>query len=336
MAGSTTDFARLVSKFLGDYLPLQRGCTRNTVLSYRDAMRLLCTYVTESGTPLASFGMGALDRELVIGFLSWLRARGCSPSTTNQRLAAVRSFASWCQLERVDLMEQMQGVMSVGPSRGEGREVSFLTADQTRALINRPDPNTAVGLRHRAALTLLYDAGCRVSELCGMDVGDLCVGPPATARLRGKGRKVRTVPVDDRAAKIVGEYLGRQRPGATATDPLVTNRVGARMTREGMRYVVSKYAGMCRAEDPSFPSRVHPHVLRHSKAMHMLEAGVNIVYIRDFLGHEDVSTTMVYVRADMRLKDEAVNKLVPKLAGTADLPDWRSDGDLMAFLDSFR
>ena len=337
MPRSSTDFARLVSAFLTDWLPHQRGYSENTVLGYRDAIRLLCTYlVEERGARLESFPLAALDRGLVLSWLGWLRdTRGCSTSTANQRLAAVKSLAAFAQLEHVELMAQMQEVMSVKSTKSVPREVRHLTVDQVAALIDRPDGATRDGLRHRVALTLMYDSGCRVQELCDVDVRDVrTTRGAASVRLVGKGRKARTVVVSDATASLVEGYVERQRSGVPADSPLVTNRAGGRMTRNGMRYVVSKYASLCHADDPTFPERVHCHELRHSKAMHMLAAGINIVYIRDFLGHEDISTTMVYARADNRLKDEAVGKLAPKLGADTDLPDWRDDGSLLDFLDS--
>ena len=152
----------------------------------------------------------------------------------------------------------------------------------------------------------------------------------------GKCNKYRTVVLSDTTAKLVENYLSRYRSYAVGIDPLITNRYQHKIDRDGISYIVKKYADALRKEDAAFPEHVHCHMFRHSKAMHMLEAGINIVYIRDFLGHEDISTTMIYVRADNRLKNDAINALTPKVADETNLPDWNKDKDLLQFLNSLK
>ena len=152
----------------------------------------------------------------------------------------------------------------------------------------------------------------------------------------GKCNKYRTVVLSDTTAKLVENYLSRYRSYAVGIDPLITNRYQHKIDRDGISYIVKKYVDALRKEDAAFPEHVHCHMFRHSKAMHMLEAGINIVYIRDFLGHEDISTTMIYVRADNRLKNDAINALAPKVADETNLPDWNKDKDLLQFLNSLK
>ena len=142
--------------------------------------------------------------------------------------------------------------------------------------------------------------------------------------------------ISDETAELLRNYISRYCGNLPGTHPLVTNRLHQKIDRDGVAYVVKKYASAIRKEDASFPENVHCHTFRHSKAMHMLQAGINIVYICGFLGHEDISTTMIYARADNRLKTEAINKLAPKLVGENALPDWNKDMDLMQFLNSLK
>lgn len=172
--------------------------------------------------------------------------------------------------------------------------------------------------------------------MCDITIADVSLGSVTTVRLHGKGNKYRTVVLSDATAKLVGNYLSRYRSYAVGTDPLITNRYHHRIDRDGISYIVKKYADALHKEDATFPEHVHCHMFRHSKAMHMLEAGINIVYIRDFLGHEDISTTMVYVRADNRLKNDAINALAPKVTDETNLPDWNKDKDLLQFLNSLK
>ena len=233
-------------------------------------------------------------------------------------------------------MAPLQDVQGIRSRKTEGKEISFLNIDQMTLLINRPDVNTRSGLRHRTALTLLYDSGCRVQELCDIRIGDVNTGSSPTVKLHGKGDKYRTVVISEGTGGLLKEYISRQRIGSLQNQPLIVNRTGRKMSRDGVQYMIDKYVREIRVENKAFPEHVHCHQFRHSKAMHMLAAGINIVYIRDFLGHEDISTTQIYSRADNRLKNEAINALAPKLTSETNLPDWRTDQDLLGFLNSFR
>lgn len=337
MNRNSTDFACLVTGFLTDYLPLQRCYSRNTVLSYRDTLKLFLRFLTEcKGISPASFYIKDFKRELVIEFLEWYRKNGASISAANQRLAAIKAFASYAQFESIECIAPLQDVSGIKAKKAAPKEVSFLTVEQMSVLINFPDINSHTGFRHRMLLTLLYDSGCRVQELCDITMADVSLGSVSTVRLHGKGNKYRTVVISDETAILIRNYISRYRSNAVGTQPLITNRCHQKIDRDGIAYIVKKYADAVRKEDSSFPEHVHCHTFRHSKAMHMLEAGINIIYIRDFLGHEDISTTMVYVRADNRLKNDAINKLAPKITGESDMPDWSKDRDLMQFLNSLK
>ena len=175
-----------------------------------------------------------------------------------------------------------------------------------------------------------------MQELCDIRISDVTTGGSPTVKLHGKGDKYRTVVISEGTGNLLKEYISRLRNGALLNQPLIINRTGRKLSRDGVQYMIDKYVHEIHAENKAFPEHVHCHQFRHSKAMHMLAAGINIVYIRDFLGHEDISTTQIYSRADNRLKNEAINSLAPKLAEKPDLPDWRTDQDLLGFLNSLR
>ena len=337
MRMSTTDFACLVSEFLTEYLPLQRNYSKNTVLSYRDALKLLIVFITDTkGIRLTDFTMKHFDRQLIVEFLEWLRNRGVSVSTANQRLAAIKAFAEYAGCQRIEYMAPLQMVQNIKSKKTFSREIVFLSVEQTARLINQPDINTRTGLRHRTVMTLLYDSGCRVQELCDIRIRDIYTGTNPAVRLHGKGNKHRTVAISEKTATLVSEYIRRQRKTALEDEPLITNRTHEKLSRDGVNYIISKYVSEIRRNEPDFPEKIHAHGFRHSKAMHMLASGINIVYIRDFLGHEDISTTMIYSRADNRLKNEAINKLAPKVAEDINFQDWTKDQDLLSFLNSFK
>lgn len=332
---NSTDFAQLITGFLTDYLPLQRCYAKNTILSYRDTLKLFLRFINEEKeVKLKSFTMKEFNRAIVIEFLEWYRQNGAGKTAANQRLAAIKTFADYAQLECIEYISPLQEVCKIKAKKAAAKEISFFTVEQTSQLLSKPNVNTSTGLRHRVILTLLYDSGCRVQELCDLTIADVFLGASPTVRLHGKGDKYRTVVISEETSALISGYISRQLPRALKDRPLITNRHHNKIDRDGVSYVLKKYASEIRNEDPSFPEHVHCHMLRHSKSMHMLAAGINIVYIRDFLGHEDVSTTMVYAKADNRLKNEAINKLAPRVIEGEYLPEWNKDRDLMDFLNS--
>lgn len=334
---NSTDFATLVTNFLTDYLPHQRCYSKNTILSYRDTLKLLLRFISvERGINISKFGMKDFNRSLIIEFLEWYREGGASSSAANQRLAAIKAFTEYAQLECIEYISPLLEVSTIKSKKASERVVSFLSVEQMSKLINKPSINSNAGFRHRIILTLLYDSGCRVQELCDLTIGDLFFSKDSTIRLHGKGNKTRTVVISDETANLLKEYTSRYFPNALREHSLVTNRYHRKMDRDGIGYIINKYVNEIRAADPSFPEKVHCHMFRHSKAMHMLGAGINIVYIRDFLGHEDISTTMIYLKTDNRLKNEAINKLSPKVTEETNLPDWCKDRNLMDFLNSLK
>ena len=202
MNTNSTDFAQLVKGFLTDFLPLQRNYSRNTVLSYKDALKLFAVFLTEyKKIRLTDFTMQSFDRVLIIEYLEWLRNRGCSVSTANQRLAAIKSFSEYAGVQCLECLAPLQLVQGIKSQKAATREIAFLSSDQIRELINFPDINTEKGLRHRVILTLLYDSGCRVQELCDMAIRDIQTGDNPTVRLHGKGNKYRTVAISRNTAK---------------------------------------------------------------------------------------------------------------------------------------
>ena len=188
MNRNSTDFACLVTSFLTDYLPLQRCYSSNTLLSYRDTLKLFVRFLGEAkGISPASFYVKDFKRELVIEFLEWYRQKGAGISAANQRLAAIKAFAGYAQFESIECIAPLQEVAGIKAKKASPREVSFLTVAQMSALINRPDINTHTGFRHRVILTLLYDSGCRVQELCDITAADVFLNATSTVRLHGKG-----------------------------------------------------------------------------------------------------------------------------------------------------
>ena len=334
---TATDFAVLVTKFLTEYLPLHRSCSKNTISSYKDSLKLFILFLRDhKSMNINKFKMRQIDRELILEFIEWLKNRGNSPVTINHRLAGIKSFINFAQYGSVENLAYLQPVLSVKSLKTTTRQVDYLTEEQMNSLINLPPTDTFTGLRHRIIMCLLYDTGARVQELCDLKIEDINLGNNPTVKLHGKGSKIRIVPISKNMNQILEVYISKFYSNIKLKNEyLIKNKNNQQMSRDGIEYIVQKYATILKNNNPSFPSKVHPHMFRHSKAMHMLAVDIPIVYIRDFLGHEDISTTMIYARADSRKKNEAINNLAPKLIEEKYV-DWSKDQDLLDFLNSFK
>lgn len=334
-----TDFAKHLTEFLSVYLASQKNVSKNTLYSYRDTFKLLIKFCWETqNIPAERITMSLLSNELILGFLQWLETdRRCSISTRNQRLAAIHSFFRYLQAEEPAGLYHFQKVMAI-PSKKAGKTtVEHLTPEAVKLLLEQPDKQTPKGRRDLTLLSVLYDTGARVQELIDIQVGDVILDAPAVIVLHGKGNKTRRVPLMKPTVALLQSYLTENnlnQPGKNQ-HPLFLNPQHRKLTKEGIAYILSKYVESARKSSTVVPARVKPHVIRHSKAMHLLQAGVNIIYIRDFLGHVDIKTTEIYARADTETKRKAIEKAYPDLI-ESNLPDWNKDQELLAWLSKLK
>lgn len=303
------EFQSLLQSFLIDYLPKRRGLSAHTIASYRDTFVLLLKWMDsdEAVTP-DRVTMANLDPDHIGRFSDWLREeRGCAASTSNARIAAIRSFAKFVQAEAPEHIEICRRLLETPSVKTpKTMEVEFLSVRAVQLVVTAASDD----LRALAIVSVLYDSGARVSEVCGMAVGDLTLSRPHTAKVIGKGRKARVIPLSTQVGEILSRYITSVRPHATPTEPLFVNRSGNPLGRAGVAYVLQKTAAAAHSVHPEeVPPRAHPHIMRHSKAMHLLDAGVNLVYIRDFLGHESVTTTEIYARASTEAKRRAIESV---------------------------
>ena len=331
---SARDFAQRVSAYLGQYLPGQRNLSPNTIASYRDMFKLLVTYFGERGRKPERMSMDDLTRGEVEGYMAWLAARGCSDSTVNQRLCAIKAFVNYVKVEDPARMFQYQRVLAIRQRKKEACRMVFPGREGLAAILRDPDTGTAKGRRDMVLLTLLYDSGARVSELCGLTLRDVRLDGPAVVILTGKGRKTRVVPLMSGTAGLVARYLEEtcpERDAASLDQPLFPGPKGMPLTRAGVSDIVARHVRGARESGADVPEGVSPHSFRHQKAIDLLESGVNLVYIRDFLGHRSVTTTEIYATVSIARKREVLERAAA--APTAkEYPDWSEDRDLMAWL----
>lgn len=333
---TTTDFASHLTDYLSVHLPGRVNASPNTVASYRDAFRLFLLFCREErGISPERLEMKHIDDDLVNAFLEWTeKNRGCGVSTRNQRLAALHAFVRYVQAETPERLLIHQRILAIPFKRTGKPLVPYLTNEALEAVLRQPDGAVPTGRRDLTLLVVLYDTGARVQELADLRVRDVRLVEPPTATLTGKGRKVRCVPLMSRTVELLRGYLEERRLNGSekADHPLFFNSRREPLTRAGVAYVVSKYAKEVEKEGKvSLPPKVTPHVFRHTKAVHLLQANVNLIYIRDFLGHVSVTTSEIYARTDNRMKREALERAyAPALP--KDEPHWADDEKLLSWL----
>jgi len=328
-----TDFALFLRRFLTAHLAGLRGCAPNTVASYRDTFKLLIVFFRdERSIPPEKLTLELIDATAISGFLDWLEAnRHNSVSTRNQRLAAISSFYRWMQSQDPAQMACCQDVLAIPAKKQTHPAVNHLSVEQTRRLLGKPDRSTRRGRRDATLLATLYDTAARVQELADLTVGDIRLEAPAIVALTGKGNKTRHVPLGDNTAALLNAYLAEYRLNRAGHDDAVfVNQQGRKLSRGGIAWIIHKYQAM--TDDPMLANaELSPHVLRHSKAMHLYDAGVPLPYIRDILGHVDLSTTEIYARASTEAKRRALEAAYVDIVSD-DLPEWNQDPGLLNWL----
>lgn len=334
-----TDFAKHLTEFLSVYLPSQKNVSRNTICSYRDAFKLLIRYCQEiKSLPAERITLNVLSRELLTDFLEWLETdRKCSISTRNQRLAAIHSFFRYVQAEEPSGLFHFQKVVAIPTKKAEKTVVEHLSPEAVKLLLEQPDRNCPKGRRDLTLLSVLYDTGARVQELIDISVGDVILKEPSVITLTGKGNKKRRVPLMKNTMSLLDRYILENKLDKPWKNeyPLFTNNQHKKLTKEGVAYIISKYVTLAGKTSTLMPPKVRPHMFRHSKAMHLLQAGVNLIYIRDFLGHVDLKTTEIYARADTETKRKAIENAYPDLVDD-NLPDWNKDEALVSWLSDLK
>jgi site-specific recombinase XerD len=324
-----TDFAYYLSNFLTTYLAGQRNLSKNTIQSYRDTFSLLLRYFSDKkNIAPEKVNVNTVGKESVEEFLLWLESeRGSGISSRNQRLAAIHAFFRYLQSEKPEYMYQCQRVLSIPVKKTPQKPPVYLLDVDMEKLLSQPDMLTEHGRRDATMLSVLYDSGARVQELADLTPRNLRLEEPFYITLTGKGRKTRQVPIMKQTALLLISYLKEQKiDTADKLDhPLFFNCWKCRLTRQGIAYIINKYAENLKIKD-----KVTPHVFRHSKAMHLTQADVNPIYIRDILGHADLKTTCIYSKSNLEMKRKALEKVEKK--AIPNLPDWTSDNGLLEFL----
>ena len=334
------NFSYYLTQYFSIYLPGDRGFSTNTIASYRDTFKQLLNYTKEiQNIPPQKMELELFTGQLVRQYLEYLEKQGKSVSTRNQRLAAIKAFSNYLAYEDPEHLFQYQTILKIRAKRSAEPTVSYFSVAGAAALLGQPDTTTRHGYRDMLLLSLLYDSGARVSEIVQVRIGDIRLTEPHTLLLHGKGSKDRIVPLSDKTAQLILNFLRKE----NLQDPeyccrmLFTNPQGKPLTRAGVSYVLKKYADQVRIVNPKLlPNPLTPHCVRHSKAMHLLQAGSPLIYIRDCLGHSQIRTTEIYAKADSEAKRSALANAYPKfMTDVAEKSEsWKEDDDLIQWLEN--
>lgn len=333
-----TDFSKEITNFFTRYLPHERGASTNTITAYRDTFVLLISFMEGQNIRLNKLTLDKITKDTITEFLDWVQAvRKNGNATRNARLAAIHSFFRYLQYEHPENLYNYQQILSIRMKKPEQMPINYLSIEGVTLLLKQPDAATEKGRRDLALLSLMYDTGSRVQELIDLSPSCIRLDKPSTIKVTGKGKKTRIIPMLESQVGLLKTYMDEHNLTEVAANkyPLFCNYRHEKLTRAGVNHILLKYAQMARKENAKLvPERISCHSLRHSKAMHLLQAGVNLVYIRDILGHVNIRTTEIYARADSRKKREAIEKAFVNVT-SEHVHTWLKNDNLLAWLKSF-
>lgn len=327
-----------IREFFSDHLPRLRGMSPHTIHSYRDSLSLLLKFVALSKKcSVVKLDIEDITTDRVIAFLQHLEdVRNNSVTTRNVRLAAIHSFFRYLAERFPHHLDTCQRVLAIPFKRTRSRPIEYLEYEEIQAVLNTIDRSDRDGRRDYILLVTLFNTGARVQELLDLRASDLQLIKPFHARLFGKGRKERLCPLWPQTARLLEELLDEQGNDVRSNDRVFRNHRGGPLTRYGVRYLLLKYCSLASRKTQSLKTkRLHPHSIRHSTAVHLLKAGVDMSTISHWLGHASLETTNRYATVDLDTKREAISKIA-SVAGRGGSPiaPWKKNASILTWLES--
>jgi site-specific recombinase XerD len=309
----------LIHDYLKVYLPKQRRVSHNTIRSYREALELLVDYVkTSKQIPLADVTFEMLTSEMIIAFLDHLEIkRGCSISTRNNRFAAIRAFICYAADRDITTVFVLNELKTIPIKKLDKiAVVNYMSIEAITAIAEQTDANSTKGMRDRFLIMLMYDTGARVKELIDIKLCDLNISKVSKITLQGKGNKTRVVPLMDKTVQHLQAYLSLYHNGTllSSETPLFYSILHGQLNKlsdRRIRYILKEYGEKAKAFCSDVPDNVHPHLFRHSRAMHLYQAGMDLTFVSQWLGHSQLETTLMYAHADTEHKRKAIAAATP-------------------------
>ena len=317
-----TLFMQQLGTYFVTFLPENQKRSKNTISSYSDSFALLFRFLAEKkNIPHYLVDYKDFTPQLFDEFLLWLEnERHYGAASKRSRISAITSFLKYASRREMAALKACNTTLAMGLPRIPHNEFPYFTVEEIRILLNLPNSQTRLGSRDLVLLSLFYDSAARSQELCDLCVGDIKFGKPTKVKLRGKGNKAREIPISDEVSNLLKYHIGKNE--STRDKPLFSSQTKEKMTPACLRNLINKYVKLGKAKHLGMfnEDRYSPHSFRHSKAIHMLEAGTALVYIRNFLGHSSIQSTEIYARVSHQAVEKALaNRNIPRLAPTKEM-----------------
>lgn len=318
------DFSYYIKKYLTIHLKEKINASDNCIKSYRDTFKLLLLfYKKELNLDIAKLNFETFSLSNVDLFINWLKInRNSSLTTCNQRLACLKGFSKYLIYELPEMLPELQKIILKQQAKVVKEEIRFLSIEEVKSILNKPNQKTKKGLKELVILSILYDTGVRVNELINLSLNDIRLDEVSTIKVLGKGNKYRTIPISNNLKILLSQYIAKFN---ITTGILFKSNQKKKYTSNGIRYIISKYT-------KEIDFKVTPHTFRHSKASHLVEANVPLIYIRDLLGHEHVSTTEIYAKVNLKTKNQVLNSNSNLQYNTSN--SWNKNEELLEWLSN--
>lgn len=331
-------FYKTIKSFLTVFLPKQKCYSENTIVSYRYTLNLLIEFLSkEKGYSIEEIGFEIFNHSLIVEFLNWLQAsRNNSISTQNQRLNSLRTFFKYACIIDCSLISLYMELQKIPLKKEHYLPVEFLSKESLKALLNEPDLTSAKGLRNRFFMILLYDTAARCQEILDLRLNDIVLSDKTPfLYITGKGNKTRTVPLMKKTIEHLNQYLEIYHPTEhrNKNDYLfytVIHDKKNQMSPDTVAYFMKKYGQSAATKVSDMPYKIHPHQMRHTRAIHLYRDGMPLPLLSEFLGHKNLDTTNIYAYADTEMKRNAIEKTTLPSAPTSDIePIWKNNTEML-------
>ena len=324
-----------LNTYFNSYLSVQRNLSKHTISSYRYTFNeFLGFWINEKHINIKNISLDIFNKDIIIEFLDYLEnVKQNSISTRNNRLQNICSFLKFVYPNESTRILQFQNIFDIPLKRDIEKPMEYMTVDVLKVLLKQPNTSTIKGRRDLTLLATLYDTGARVSELINLKVRDIKFDDfTTTVKLFGKGSKIRVVPIIGNTAELLRRYIDEHNLTTKYDNYLFVSKLKKPLTEPGVKYIIEKHRSLATKESSLIPKNIHPHMFRHSKAMHLLESGVNYIYIRDFLGHSDIKTTEIYAKISVEQKKKALSNVYQENIPISEQTSWNKDTDLLNYL----